>query len=121
MYRIKLQTLAALSIIVFVWAFHPQFVFLGSDVIGSLYANVGVGAGVAPSDFTKLAEQIDTKEKELAEREAAIVEAETKATERSSAEGFTIEWYVTLMAFILLVLVLMNFYLDFRHREEYRT
>ena len=113
--------MAALSIIVFVWAFHPQFVFLGSDVIGSLYANVGVGAGVAPSDLGKLAEQIGVKEQELIEREAAVVEAETKATERRSANGFTIEWYVTLMAFILLILVLMNFYMDFRHREEYRT
>jgi len=118
MYRMRLHTLGALSVIVFVWAFHPLFVSIGSNVLGSLSANVGVGAGVAPTEFSTLVQQIDEKEQELEAREAAVLEAETRRANERALSTFSIEWYVTLMAFILLVLVLINFYLDFRHREE---
>lgn len=121
MYRMKLQTLAALSLIVFVWAFYPQVVMVGGDVVGTLTAQVGVGAGVAPSEFSELAAQIDAKERELEAREAALLEAEERAEQTVFSAPFTIEWYVTLLAFILLILVLLNFYLDYRHRERSLT
>ena len=120
MNKTRLTTLAALSVIVFIWAFHPQFVTTGGNVLYSIGANVGVSVGVAPSEFSELAQQFDNKQKELEEREAAIIEAEGRL-ENNSVEAFSIEWYVTLMAFILLILVLMNFYLDFRHRQQSRV
>lgn len=121
MHKMRLNILGALSIIVFMMAFHPIFVSIGSDVIGTLGAQVGVGAGVAPTEFTKLAQQLDEKQRELEQREAVVVEAESKSANDNASSKFSIEWYVTLLAFILLVLVLINFYLDFRHRGEYRA
>ena len=117
-YRMRLSILGALSVIVFMWAFHPMFVAIGSDTIYSIGAQVGISVGVEPSEFSKLAQQVDEKQRELEEREAAVAEAEERIADgRIGAGPFSIEWYVTLMAFILLVLVLLNFYLDFRHRE----
>ena len=121
MHKMRLNILGALSIIVFMMAFHPIFVSIGSDVIGTLGAQVGVGAGVAPTEFSKLAQEVGEKERELEQREVAVAEAEKRIENNNSPSAFSIEWYVTLMAFILLILVLMNFYLDFRHRGEYRA
>jgi len=64
MNKTRLTTLAALSVFVFMMAFHPQFVSLGSNVLYSIGANVGVSVGVAPNEFSKLAQQFDDKERE---------------------------------------------------------
>jgi hypothetical protein len=114
----KLEMLGALSIVVFLWAFYPQAVFIGGNAISSVTAQVGVGAGVASNEFTEIVAQIGEKERELEVREAAIAEAEARAQNGGGSPPFTIEWYVTFIAFILLILVLLNFYLDYKHREH---
>jgi hypothetical protein len=79
---------------------------------GGQLAAVGVSVGIAPTETnTKLA-QIAQKEQELAEREALLQTTQVTLQENTPLSII----YTTVMGLVLLLLVLLNFYLDYRRR-----
>lgn len=117
----KLVIFSILSIFLFFITFSDQAmrtVTVSNHLIVQNLASVGITLGVAPSEIGSLAQQIREKEAELEARELAVVQAEAELQARRDA-FIPFEWYVTILAFILLILVLLNFYLDWR-REPVR-
>lgn len=119
----RLLAFSLFSIALFSVTFGSAFltsVSRGAASFGNfLGAQVGVSVGVAPNEFTKIAQEVTLKQEELEARELAIIEREKALEKREEvASIFNIEWYVTIMAFILLLLILLNFYLDWR-RDYY--
>lgn len=87
-----------------------------SGIVKQLGSAVGMYAAVEENEYNTLAQQIQEKEQELTEREQEIVEREQvieKRIEESESKAVT---YVTAIGLLLLVLVLLNFYYDWRHR-----
>jgi hypothetical protein len=91
-------------------------VFLGrswnivSETESNVIANsVGVYASIEENEVNGLLAQLNEKEKELNEREIAIVEKENRN------EKETLLW-ISLIGFGLFGLILLNFYLDFKKR-----
>lgn len=114
----RLPILALASLTLFIWTFHQPFVRSGALVFSQTLAAVGVKASVEPNVWNNLAAQIDAKQKELDAREAALsTKEQALEASGSSSRLLSPEWYTTALALILLVLVLLNFYLDWRHRE----
>jgi hypothetical protein len=75
-------------------------------------AAVGVSVGIAPTEANTKMAQLVEKEKELIEREVAL-----QTTQQSVAANTPLSIiYTTVMGLILLLMVLLNFYLDYRRR-----
>lgn len=115
----RLLTFSFFSVLLFSITFGNAFLHSvgegGTLVAEKLGAQVGVSVGVSPNEFSDLAEEITKKQEELQAREIAVTEKEKALAKREEISSFfSLEWYVTVMAFILLLLVLLNFYLDWR-------
>jgi len=79
---------------------------------------VGMYAGVEPNEYNLLAQQLDQRNKELDAREAELAQQEVLLKESVVSDRASIV-YATAIGFLLLVLVVLNFYLDWkRGREE---
>lgn len=82
---------------------------------------IGMNASVRPTELNQLTAAITQKEQELAAREAALREREISvdlATE-SGTTNDTATYILASILFILLVLILLNYALDYlRLREE---
>lgn len=76
-------------------------------------AAVGVSVNVAENEYNALAEELSAKEQELQKREAAL-NAFPSGTPIEGPSNAIV--YTTLVGLILLTLILMNFYLDYRRR-----
>ncbi len=92
-----------------------------SRYVGARFtAAVGISstASVPPNPFNTLALQLKQKEEELARREQLV---EAKAAAIESPEYILrnrVIWVLIILVFSLIVLVLFNFYLDFRRRRQ---
>lgn len=113
----RLSVLAIASVTLFIWTFHQPFIQSSTFMYVRALAAVGVQATVEPNGWNTLAAQIDAKQKELDAREAALSTREQALQAESSAGFLSPEWYTTILALILLILVLLNFYLDWRRGE----
>lgn len=95
-----------------------------SDQTSQYVANVvGIYAGVEPTELNMLTAELTAKENELQEREAQIVERELAIgiTEpNNSARRDMTTYILSGILFILLVLVVLNYALDFA-REKRRA
>jgi hypothetical protein len=119
----RLVTFGALSLFLFTITFGGAFTSSvlsgGTTFINKIGAQVGISVGVSPNEFTKLAQEVTQKQAEIEAREIAVAEREKALERREETSGiFSLELYVTVIAFILLILVLLNFYLDWR-RDYY--
>ena len=114
----KLTIFSALTIFLFAatfgGAFFTQATAGGVALLSSLGAQVGVSVGVEPTEWSQVAQEVEEKQKELEARELAIVEKEQELALDGALSSRYLEYYITAMAFILLLLVLLNFYLDYR-------
>jgi hypothetical protein len=72
---------------------------------------VGVLAAVPENDVNTIAQQLQTKEQELAVREAELLRAASRTDSKTLA-------LVTVIGAGLLGLILLNFYLDMRRRHS---
>jgi hypothetical protein len=76
---------------------------------------VGVATEVKPNPYNTLAQQLADKEAELAEREELIVSREQALT--AAAEPSAVPLYLLGLGVLVLVLIGLNFYWDWRRAE----
>ncbi|MCA9366661.1 hypothetical protein KC887_00145 [Candidatus Kaiserbacteria bacterium] len=81
---------------------------------------VGVGASVAPTELNTLTAEITKQKLALAEREAAVQEREiaVNLSEQGGGSNEVVVYIMAAVLFILLVLIVLNYVLDFLHRRE---
>lgn len=85
-----------------------------------MLAQVGIEVGVAPNPYNTLASELDQEQTQLTQekadldaRETALASSTVAATTASPAV-----WYLTLAIAILALLVLANFYFDWRRAQR---
>lgn len=83
----------------------------GTTVFNLTASVVGVNASIAGTTENTIAAQLKQKEHELDKREAALLESQ--AALLSPSRGLLL---TTIGGFLLLVLILLNFYLDTQRR-----
>jgi ABC-type Na+ efflux pump permease subunit len=82
---------------------------------------VGMSAGVAPTELNQYTAQLTQKERELAAREASLEEREIAvnlSTAPNSSSNDRATYILSGILFILLVLILLNYALDYLRRKE---
>jgi hypothetical protein len=82
---------------------------------------VGMSAGVAPTELNQSTAQLTQKERELAAREASLEEREIAvnlSTAPNSSSNDRATYILSGILFILLVLILLNYALDYLRRKE---
>jgi hypothetical protein len=80
-----------------------------------------MSASVTPTELNQYTAQLTQKERELAEREAALSEREIAVTLTSGSNTSSNERITYILAgilFILLVLILLNYVLDYLRMKE---
>ena len=84
---------------------------------------VGVGAGVEPTELNTLTAELTSQKKKLGDREAAIREREIEVGLASGeVPGQTTTYVLAGVLFLLLILIVLNYILDYlRSREPKRT
>jgi tetrahydromethanopterin S-methyltransferase subunit G len=90
---------------------------VGGGMIRQLGAVVGMYAGVEPNQYNLLAQQLDERSRELDAREAELAQQEVLIKETVGQERTSIV-YATAIGFLLLLLVLLNFYLDWKRNRS---
>lgn len=86
-------------------------------------ASVGssVGASVSPNEINSLSAQIAEQQRQLNLREAELNEREIKARAFGSESGTDYSIYIiSAILFIIIVLLMINYVLDFRRVRRYR-
>ena len=78
---------------------------------------VGMYASIEPNEYSMLAQEIKEKQAELDNREIAIAEKESVLADDRATNDRTAVVYVTVISSLLLVLVMLNFYLDWKRRK----
>jgi hypothetical protein len=84
---------------------------------------VGMSAGVAPTELNQYTAQLTQKERELAAREASLSEREIAvnlSTAPGSSSNQRATYIMSSILFILLVLILLNYALDYLRQKEAR-
>lgn len=73
---------------------------------------IGMSTAVPPNPFNTLSRQLEEKEKALLEKEAGLAEKEELLAEKTDGKN-----HLLIGGGILLILILLNFYLDYRRRH----
>jgi CHASE3 domain sensor protein len=79
---------------------------------------IGVSAGVPSNEINTLASDLRQWENELDAREQDLAAQEVLLRERAEGDTNTSVVYITVIGALLLVLVVMNFVLDWRRAEK---
>ncbi len=80
---------------------------------------IGISASVQPTELNQLTAALTQKEQELAAREAALAEREIAVDLAPGAVTETTTYIMASILFILLLLIVLNYTLDYlRAREE---
>lgn len=84
---------------------------------------IGVTAGVSSNQYNQLAQQLAQKDLEISSRERELIERERLINEEYQATIFRTQngvfYAISFAALILLLLILLNFYLDyFREKKK---
>jgi hypothetical protein len=93
---------------------------LSSGAQTYLSATVGVGASVKPTELNQLTAELTSRQRELDAREAALREREIEVSiDDGGALGGNYSTYVLAsILFILLLLILLNYILDYLRLKE---
>jgi hypothetical protein len=78
---------------------------------------IGMTAGVPKNEFNKLAQELQQKDAAITEREKALAEKEAIILREQGANSARLSALVIGIGFILLVLILLNFYLDAKRKR----
>lgn len=91
---------------------------IGKYFVYQLVSVIGVSVSVPPNPFNTLAQQLNEKENTLIQKEKELQEKESIIAEgKESRQNRTI-LYAAGGGGILLALVLLNFYLDYRRKKD---
>ncbi len=101
------------------WGANPAKLnyFIGSSP--SLGQGVGISASVKPNPYNTLALQLKQKEEKLNQREQELKQKEQKLNNQVFGQRIIIFSLMAAVA-LLFVLVLTNFYLDYKRNRHYR-
>lgn len=113
--------LIILPLIVFQVALNVSPIAIGQYFIAQIGSGIGVSVSVPPNPFNALAQQLQEKEETLLEKEINLVERENLLTERieegRNKNDKTLN-YLSIIGGVLLTLILLNFYFDYRRRNS---
>lgn len=100
----------------------PVTTEIANDTHNYLANAIGINAGVAANDINVITAQLTAKETELNNREAALTEREIAVSLNSNSgqSTDTATYVLSILLFILLVLVIMNYFLDYLRAHEPR-
>lgn len=88
--------------------------YLGAQV-GS---NIGVSVSVSENPFNTLAQQLERKEIELQEKEKTLEQKEAQLQNKDfSQQGKIILSIIAGLIIVLFILILLNFYFDYKRRK----
>jgi hypothetical protein len=96
---------------------------LSQNTHSYLASAVGMSAGVAPTELNQYSAQLTRKERELEAREASLSQREIAvnlSTGPSSSSNQRATYILSSILFILLVLILLNYALDYLRLKESR-
>ncbi len=97
---------------------------VGRYLMAEIGSTIGVNVAVPPNPFNTLAEQLKSKEVALAEKEQALTRQgaalESRAQAEERGERRTLG-YAAAVGGVLLALISLNFYLDYRRRKTGST
>lgn len=80
-------------------------------------AAVGASAGVLPNEYNTLAQSLLKKESEVNQKEAALAVREAVAMQQGGEKDTKLVFVVLSVGISLLILILLNFYLDWRRKS----
>ena len=126
MHILRIATVIVAVLLVFVFGFSwASFKVNPFDITGYLVAQVGSSMGVSMSvsenPFNTLAQQLEEKEAQLQEKEKALEQKETGlGGQIFPSFDKIILGLIAGLLIILFVLILLNFYFDYRHRKFQR-
>ena len=85
-----------------------------------MLADVGITVGVAPNPYNTLAAQLDQQQTQLNQQAADLAarEAAFASSTAEAAPSSPVLWYLMVAIAVLAILVLLNFYFDWRRRRE---
>jgi hypothetical protein len=96
---------------------------LSQNTHSYLASAVGMSAGVAPTELNQYTAQLTQKERELTAREASLSEreiADSLSTAPGSSSNQRATYILSSILFVLLVLILLNYTLDYLRQKEAR-
>ena len=88
----------------------------GRGVLRQLGSVVGMYASTEPNEHNVIAQQLKERAEELDEKEAALERQQQEIVERAVARDKTSVVFIAAIGLLLLILVSMNFYFDWRRR-----
>ncbi len=94
----------------------PVSKHLSDNTISYLANSVGVFAQIEPNDLNVLTAELTRRQRELDEREAALRTIEARAFDTGSSPDYS-TYILSLMIFILTVLIVGNYFLDWRRNR----
>jgi hypothetical protein len=96
--------------------------YIASDTGQYLATVVGMSASVEPTELSLLTAELTKRERELAAREAALKEREIGVNLSSGTGGTDTSTYLMAsILFILLILIVLNYALDYLRSRELQT
>lgn len=84
---------------------------------GQLGNAVGISVGVGENQYNTIAQQLDEWGRELSDREKEISERELLLSNARESGNTTSDIFIMAIGLLLLVLIVMNFVLDWRRYE----
>ena len=84
--------------------------------LASLGSSVGVSVSVPPNPYNTLGVQLQEWQKRLEEKEKILTQKEIELYQKSIFQGEIISKLVVSLLVIIFLLILINFYLDFKFR-----
>lgn len=82
---------------------------------------VGVSVGVPPNQYNTVAQELDEWDKRLDRREQELNEREVLLRESGQTSSDTSSVYIMAIGFLLLLLIVINFVLDWKRFERKKT
>jgi len=87
--------------------------------LASLGSSVGVSVSVPPNPYNTLVVQLEEWQKQLEEKEKLLTQKEIELNQKSIFQGEIISKLVFALLVIIFLLILINFYFDFKFRIKF--
>lgn len=113
---IVLAATATIGLFLFSWHFYDVNPLDVGSYLGARVGSVGTEMEVAENPYNTLAQQLREREEELDEREEVLLKTLEERNDENRWMSNLIMGSITL----LFILILFNFYLDYRTRQEER-
>jgi hypothetical protein len=106
------------AVVFVVLSLYGNFTLGPKEFTRQLGAAIGASAGVLPNEYNTLAQALLKKEAEVNQKEAALSEREAAVLRQGREKDTTLVFIVLSVGVLLLFLILLNFYLDWRRNHK---